>query len=82
MPGTAPHAAKNVSRADAAIRILLGTLGVAVSLWWIDTIAIALPVAIAAVVLFATAITRECPLYSLLAIDTDHAGHVPSRSKH
>lgn len=60
----------NVGRIDAVIRWFLAAIFFGISLAYNQSPAIALLAAAAAVVMVATALTRTCPIYWVLGIDT------------
>lgn len=61
----------NVGRGDAAIRLLLALVAAAVAVSISGAnLASSLAAALGAVVLVATGLTRKCPIYALLGLDT------------
>lgn len=68
---------QNVGNLDAALRGMLGLvmLGIAASLNSRPFLAIG--AALIALVLFGTALTRACPLYAVLGINTAHPESKP-----
>jgi DUF2892 family protein len=68
---------QNVGNMDAALRGLLGlvVLGLAASLN--DRPFLAIGAALIALVLFGTALTRVCPLYAVLGLNTAHPDTKP-----
>lgn len=60
----------NVGRFDATLRTLLAVLALAFSLALTDYIALSLILAVVAILLVGTALTRKCPAYTLLGLST------------
>lgn len=73
---------KRVSAREAVVRAVFGVAMFGLSLWLIDRIAAAFPIAVVGIVLLATAVTRECPVYSMLAAVRDRSTNALSPGEH
>ncbi len=67
----------NVGKADARIRMGAAIVLAVVALIFNATPVVALSLAAVAAVLAATSLFHQCPLYSVIGIDTCHGEHSP-----
>lgn len=66
---------RNVSKRDAALRGALAAVFMVLALVFNGRPVIALTAAVLGIVLAATALTRECPLYRVLGLGTWRRAH-------